>query len=796
MFYKIIIFAVISINAYSQVSMQWVRTQSAGIANDITVDASGNIYVTGSTALGANLEIITAKYSPGGTLLWQQTYNGPNSRSDNGKYIKLDPSGNVIVAGESYNLNGPDMVVIKYSSNGVFQWVSRYDGGGFGNAEDIMAGVAIDQGGNIYTAGSSVGSGTSYDIVIIKYTAGGAASWIVRYNNSDDRASGIVYDNNSNIYIGGETRVSFDLPFGFAFATLKYDTSGVFQWIKTYKSLNVNEDNIKSIKLDNTGNIVVTGTGSPLSSNTDYITIKYTPAGVQQWIKFYDGLGSRFDAADAMVIDNANNIIVTGHSQTSLNNIDVATIKYNPSGDVIWQRVYDNGSGTNDGVSSIVCDALNNYYLCGNSYLYTDLNDLLVMKYDSAGTILWKRTFNGGGNSNDGLNAVVLDNSQGIIGAGFLVNASSVRDFAVVKYSPSLFHDVAMGPFTGLIPQYFINNSYNIRSIIYGNSNTSESNFPVKFFINGVLFNTINYPVLNSGSYDTVSSAWFPVTPGVYELKYVSALSNDSNRYNDTAVTIVQVIPNINPTGSTYICRRDLHINILNLSPVYDTIYFNIPNALTVTDINVIIDTVFHTWDSDMLFSIRHLGISDSLITNRGGSGDNFIGTVLNDSAALSIAQGNAPFTGSFRPEVPLLRFNGLNPNGAWILKIDDVAGGDTGFLRSWCIQIVYSQGIGINEHNNNIPDKFALYQNYPNPFNPATKIKFDIPSSGEMYKHSVKLIVYDIMGREVQTLVNEPFQPGTYEADFDGTNFSSGIYYYKLIAGSFAETKKMVLLK
>ena len=86
---------------------------------------------------------------------------------------------------------------------------------------------------------------------------------------------------------------------------------------------------------------------------------------------------------------------------------------------------------------------------------------------------------------------------------------------------------------------------------------------------------------------------------------------------------------------------------------------------------------------------------------------------------------------------------------------------------------------------------QFSLNQNYPNPFNPTTNIKFTILNSV-----LVKLTVFDIMGREVQTLVNESLNSGTYETTFDASQFASGIYYYKLSTPVFSETKKMTLQK
>lgn len=97
----------------------------------------------------------------------------------------------------------------------------------------------------------------------------------------------------------------------------------------------------------------------------------------------------------------------------------------------------------------------------------------------------------------------------------------------------------------------------------------------------------------------------------------------------------------------------------------------------------------------------------------------------------------------------------------------------------------------GISQNGNEVPAAFSLSQNYPNPFNPVTSIKFNIPVTG-----LVKLSVFDITGREVATLVNNEMNAGIYTADFDASNLSSGIYFYRLTSGNFNETKKMILVK
>jgi hypothetical protein len=89
------------------------------------------------------------------------------------------------------------------------------------------------------------------------------------------------------------------------------------------------------------------------------------------------------------------------------------------------------------------------------------------------------------------------------------------------------------------------------------------------------------------------------------------------------------------------------------------------------------------------------------------------------------------------------------------------------------------------------IPVEFSLSQNYPNPFNPATTIKFGIPKESK-----VSLKIYDILGKEVATIVNDKLEPGYYKYEWNGTQFASGVYFYRLDAGSFVKIKKMVLIK
>jgi hypothetical protein len=128
-------------------------------------------------------------------------------------------------------------------------------------------------------------------------------------------------------------------------------------------------------------------------------------------------------------------------------------------------------------------------------------------------------------------------------------------------------------------------------------------------------------------------------------------------------------------------------------------------------------------------------------------------------------------------------------PVGTNQVRFTAVSGfGNNLYIDSICVR---STGTGVQNIFTGIPTRYKLDQNYPNPFNPVTKINFALPKQG-----LVTLKIYDLVGREVATLINEVRNAGYYTADFNGLNFSSGVYFYKLTADDFIDTKRMVLIK
>ena len=171
-------------------------------------------------------------------------------------------------------------------------------------------------------------------------------------------------------------------------------------------------------------------------------------------------------------------------------------------------------------------------------------------------------------------------------------------------------------------------------------------------------------------------------------------------------------------------------------------------------------------------------------LTSVGGNGTYFWTTQGNNIYGTSNFGANWAATGIGYTGTQALwgTFIGPNTNGC-------VAGWSVGATGT----LVKLNGtpVGITTHQNEIPQVFSLEQNYPNPFNPTTKIVFTMPKAG-----NVELKVYDVLGKEVTTLLSEFKQAGKYTVDFNGSNLASGVYFYKIISGDFTATKKMSLIK
>lgn len=236
------------------------------------------------------------------------------------------------------------------------------------------------------------------------------------------------------------------------------------------------------------------------------------------------------------------------------------------------------------------------------------------------------------------------------------------------------------------------------------------------------------------------------------------------------------------------VCSHTLPKSLPPMQVVYDTIKITENGIINDYDLNL---TVYHSNDSSLYLMLVRSGSSQiQLSTANGGNGQNYFNTTFDDEAEIPITEGTAPFIGSYRPEMPLSNYDNLPMPGEWILKIFNYSPVITGQLSNWCLSIDYYDPIGIS--NNQIPVKSSLAQNYPNPFNSSTRINFSLEK-----KAHIKIVVYDILGREVTVLSNNVYKAGDYNLNFNANNLASGLYFYTMfIDGNLYQTKKMILIK
>ena len=406
-------------------------------ASALAVDGSGNVYVTGyGYGSGTNYDYATIKYSSFGDTLWVRRYNEPGNSYDVARALAVDDSGNVYVTGYSYaSGTAQDYATIKYSSSGDALWVRRYNGPG--NSSDFASALAVDGSGNVYVTGESHGSGTNYDYATIKYNSAGDTVWVRRYNgpgNGSDVADALAVDDSGNVYVTGG---SIGSGTHYDYATIKYSPFGDTLWVRRYNEPGNVVDVAYALAVDASGNVYVTGGSVGSGIYTDYATIKYSSSGDTLWVRRYNGPGNSYDYADALVIDDSGNVYVTGDSYGSGTGYDYATIKYSSAGDTLWVRRYNGPENVVDQANALKVDASGNVYVTGYSAGGVTGFDYATIKYSSAGDALWVRRYNGPGNNYDYANALAVDDSGNVYVTGYSDEGSGTYyDYVTIKYSP------------------------------------------------------------------------------------------------------------------------------------------------------------------------------------------------------------------------------------------------------------------------------------------------------------------------------------------------------------------------
>ena len=772
---------------------QWVQTfNGAGNLGDVPVglgvDNNGNVYVSGKSFNGLDDDFVTNKYSSTGLQLWSQIFNGV--ANDKPAAMRTDANGNTFVTGRSKSTND-DYYTIAYNSSGVILWSAVYDGAGAGN--DRPQALAYDASGNVFVTGQSDVDATAlinYDYVTIKYNSTGTEMWTASYNgigNNNDIPSDIALDINGNVFVTGKADADATISTNNDYATLKYNSTGIQQWVKTFNGSANLSDGANTIAVDASGNCLVSGVSNESTSQKDGTTIKYNSTGVQQWIKYYNAGGDNSDNGSAIAADASGNVYVAGYTFGNGTDLDICVMKINSTGDTAWVRKFDGSAGKTDLAAAIAVDASGAVYITGYAKNTLTGNDYITIKYNSIGDTLWTKKYNGTGNGTDKATALFVDGAGNVYVTGYSDSDPSVAsndNYVTVKYNStglqlwaSSFNGTANGAdrASGIVVdasgnvfvtgKSFNGTNYDMGTVKYNPSGVQQNSI----IYSGGNGDDIPYAIAidaNANIYITGQSAATNLFDDCATLKYNSSLTqtwaqtfNGIGNKNDRAYAIaVDGAANVYVTGES-----DSTTSILEKNYDYVTIKYN------STGVQQWAKTYNGQSNTDDIAAEIALDGSGNVFVT--GQSENGTSTFPNKDCA-TIKYDNA---GNLQSS-SIYNGTGNGTDGANAMVIDNMGNvyvtgssfSTTG--QKDIITIKYSFPVGIKEQLND-QSKVLVY---PNPFSSQTTISIVVENIIQAWT----LNVYDAAGKKVisQNVKN------SNQTIIKRNNLSKGLYFYQAL--------------
>ncbi len=578
------------------------------------------------------------------------------------------------------------------------------------------------------------------------------------------------------------TTASFGPGAGWAIYVVKLDASGSIIWNRTLGETGIYNYGYSIVQANDSG-FVISGIKQVPSGYNDIYIIKLSSTGAHQWSKFVGG--SSNDMGNSIIKTMDGGYAVGGSTWSfGTGGYDMYMLKLDGSGTLQWNKTI--GGGGHDYGYSLIQTSDSGYAITGyTSSFGAGGEDMYITKLNSSGTLQWSRTM-GGTNNEYGIS--IIQTTEG----GYAITGYTNSSFGAGLYDMYTVKLNSSG-----VPQWTrtVGGSNND----YGNSiiQTTDGGYVIAGSTNSFGAGGDAYIVkLNSSG--TVQ--WSKTAGGTGAEGLGCIISTSDGGYFAAGST--------NTLGAG---NYDMYF--LKFDPNWNTCTsITSPSSISGTEDNTTAPTSTVTTPTPTV-------TTPATITATGGTlaTQCFVQFPLPPSnltaTTVSSSRINLNWIDNSSNETGFKIERSTNAGTNWILKDSTVQNiityADTGLTANtiyhYRIYAYFSAGnspysntafattlmTGIHQLGNEIPREFSLSQNFPNPFNPVTKIKFTLPKSS-----ITKITIYDISGREVTTLAAEQLNAGYYETEFDGNKFSSGVYYYKLSAGDYTETKKMVLIK
>ncbi|MCI0448673.1 MAG: PQQ-binding-like beta-propeller repeat protein [Chlorobi bacterium] len=515
------------------------------------------------------------------------------------------------------------------------------------------------------------------------------------------------------------------------------------EWVARYHPSLSQNDYGNDMELDESGNIYVVGiTKPPGNEDNNWVIIKYSQTGNMLWNITYNGPYSNgADEAISVALSNSQGCIyVTGFIRPpNAGPRSIVTKKITFSGTEVWSKTYNSND---DMPYKIALSPLGNIFVAGR----TNTSGVLI-KYNQNGDSLWVKNYNYNNLQNSGLVDFCIDQQENVYAISGSGNNPIILNFITTKFSSNgqiVWEKEYDGPANNNDEPGSIgmDNSGNLYVAGKSKGNGTHYDFTVISYDNNGTLRWVSR--ISSSDDDEALDLFVDSQSRVYAVGYVSTSESSSDfltvKYSSTGSILWQKQFN-NPFNSWDIGECIIVDNSFN---VYVTGKSGRP-PLQLADYN----TLKYNQNGDLQWSMNYNGLLQGVNED------------IPKKIALDISN-NVYVTG---------HSVGENANDVCTIK--------------------YSSLVGINPVSSEIPKYFNLYQNYPNPFNPKTKIKFDLP-----VESFTLLKIFDAIGKEISTLVNENLKAGKYELLWNPAKQNSGVYFCKLTTEGFTQTKKMVLLK
>ncbi len=809
---------------YSWDSIRYFTTGEGTYRQCVAVDGEGNVVVTGeihgtevfgddSLTSNTSTDMFVAKFDTDGNYLWGRCFGYLDPQIGNFAKVAADSMGNVVVAGSLdgtadfgggplTSAGGDDIFVACFDTSGTHLWSQLYGGV---NAE-VLASVAVDDASNIILTGEFNGSvdfgggaltsAGGYDLCLVKLDAGGTHLWSQRFGDSSNQdAARVIVNDLGNIILTGEAQNAVDFGGGPLICdgrifVATFDTDGVHLWSNDFEA-----PEVYGMGVDDSGNVTLTGLfagtinfgGDDLECEyTDIYLVKFTDqcpfqsdsCDVQPKILNFGGIAMG-DSADldftirnlgcdymyGSVTESCEYYeIVAGAGSYSLapGDSQVVTVRFKPALPGAWHCTIQTGAEC----ANVSCEA----YVCDPGGFCdvqpVSLNFGAIAMGDSADLDF---TIQNVGCGTDTLNGSISESCEHYeiaAGAGSYSLAPGDSHVVTVRFKPTL-----LGTWNCTIQTGAECANVSCEGISYEPppacliepdtldfGNVDIGNYRIiTFDITNTGYGTLEGTMSESCDNFTIMSG------GTYSLGH-----NESQ-----TVSIFFIAATAGPHECT------IETGNAACTDVYCMAYGGIeplPECLVNPD-TLDCGTVIVGDSLDMMFDIINMGggVLSGTVTDTCGCFD-----VVSGGGAYALsADETLHVTVRFKPEADA-------SYECWV---------ETGTAD--CID-VFCMGMGDDVSGLRIVDAnhFHLYQNYPNPFNPVTNITFTVPN-----RSHTNLSIYNIEGKLVKTLVDTDFAGGVKTVNWNGTDskgnpVSTGVYFYRLRAGSEEMTRKMVLLK